>query len=58
VARCAPPTSNVLFRFSGPRAQILLGNLQIADDHGEQIVEIVSDPTGELADGLQLLRLP
>ena len=34
-----------------------LNLLQSADDDGEQIVEIVGDPAGELADGLHLLRL-
>ena len=29
----------------------------IADDHGQQIVEVVGDAAGELADGLHLLRL-
>ena len=35
----------------------LFQELQIADDDGEQIVEIVGDAAGELAHGLHLLRL-
>ena len=43
--------------------RILVGNAfanqaGVADDRGEQVVEIVSDAAGEEADALQLLRLP
>jgi hypothetical protein len=41
-----------------PGAQVLLGDLQVADDDGEQVVEVVRNPAGQLADGLELLRLP
>ncbi len=34
-----------------------LREIQAADDHGEQIVEIMRDAAGELADGIHLLRL-
>src|SRR5271166_4533454 len=33
-------------------------HFQIADDRCQDVVEIVSDATGELADRLNLLRLP
>src|ERR1700693_6229739 len=33
-------------------------HLKIARDHGQKVVEVVSDAAGELADGLHLLRLP
>ena len=29
-----------------------------ADDHGQEVVEVVRDAAGELADGFHLLRLP
>jgi hypothetical protein len=32
-------------------------HLQLADDHGEQIVEVVCNASGQLADGLHLVRL-
>ena len=35
-----------------------LGDAEIADDDGEQIVEVVRDAAGQLADGFHLLRLP
>ncbi len=35
-----------------------LGKVDGADDHREHVVEIVGDPAGELADGLDLLHLP
>ena len=38
-------------------AQTTLQRLQIAGDHGQQIVEVVRDPAGELADRLHLLCL-
>ena len=31
--------------------------VEAADDHGQQVVEVVRDPAGELADGLHLLGL-
>ena len=30
----------------------------VADDHGQQVVEVVGDPAGQPADGLHLLALP
>ena len=41
----------------GTNLQTTLERLQIAGDHGQQIVEVVCDPTGELADRLHLLRM-
>ena len=35
-----------------------LEKLDVADDDGEQVVEVVGDAAGELTDGLHLLRLP
>ena len=35
-----------------------LHHVEIADDDGEQVVEVVGDAAGELADRLHLLRLP
>jgi len=37
---------------------VALQQIKIADDDGEQIVEIVSDAAGEIADRLHLLGLP
>ena len=34
---------------------ILLHQLQVADDDREEVVEVVGDTAGELADGFQLL---
>ena len=34
-----------------------LGGFQVAEDHGEKIVEVVRHTAGELADALHLLRL-
>jgi hypothetical protein len=34
-----------------------LDHVQRPDDHGQQVVEVVGHPAGQLADGLQLLRL-
>lgn len=42
----------------GVRRHPALGGLDVADDDGEQIVEIVRDAAGELAHRLHLLRLP
>ena len=44
-------------RSSALVAQTTLQRLQIADDDGQQIVEVVRDPAGQLADRLHLLRL-
>ena len=35
-----------------------LGDAEIADDDGQQVVEVVRDAAGQLADRLHLLRLP
>src|SRR5829696_8895333 len=37
--------------------QALAQQFEIAEDHREQVVEIMRDSAGELADGLDLLRL-
>jgi len=37
---------------------ILAQQIEVADDDREQIVEIVSDAAGQIADRLHLLRLP
>ena len=39
-------------------AEAPLNHLQVAGDHGQKIIEIVSDAAGQLADRLHLLRLP
>ena len=41
----------------GARELVEHEQLRIADDHGEQVVEVVRDAAGELADGFHLLRL-
>ena len=46
-----------VFPSLGIAAHALFQQLQIADDDGEQVVEIVRDAAGELAHGLHLLRL-
>jgi hypothetical protein len=40
-----------------PAGQHVERHLGIAQDRGEQIIEIVGDPASELADALHLLRL-
>ena len=42
----------------GPLRQAALQEFDVADDDGEQVVEIVGDAAGELANGLHLLGLP
>ena len=42
----------------GALRQAALQELDVADDDGEQVVEVVRDAAGELADGLHLLGLP
>ena len=37
--------------------ELALQGVEVADDDGQQVVEIVRDAAGELADGLHLLRL-
>jgi hypothetical protein len=37
--------------------RVLEGDLQVGGDRGEQVVEVVRHPSGEPADGLQLLRV-
>ena len=39
-------------------AQVALQRFEIADDDGQQVVEVVRDAAGELADAFHLLRLP
>ena len=41
----------------GRRVQLAFEQLEIADDDGEQIVEVVGEAAGELADGFHLLGL-
>ena len=41
-----------------PGADPPAGDLAVAADHGQQVVEVVRHAAGELADGLHLLRLP
>ena len=41
-----------------PGFQLALRALKIADDDGEQIIEVVRNTAGELADRFELLRLP
>lgn len=41
----------------GPRLQRFREDVAIADDDGQQIVEVMGDAAGELADRLHLLRL-
>ncbi len=40
------------------RGDLAADHVEAAEDDGEQIVEVVCDPAGELADRLHLLRLP
>ena len=40
-----------------PSAQAALEQVEIAEDDGQQVVEVVRDAAGELADRLHLLRL-
>ena len=40
------------------RLRALRGHLQVADDAGQDVVEVVGDAAGQLADRLHLLRLP
>ena len=47
-----------LARGVAPGLQAALGDLQIAADDGEQIVEIMRDAAGQLSDRFHLLRLP
>jgi hypothetical protein len=42
----------------GPGFELALRRLQIADDDGEQIIEVMGDAAGQMADGIELLRLP
>ena len=41
-----------------PCNELALGHLEIAEDDGEKVVEVVRDSPGELADRLHLERLP
>ena len=38
-------------------SQLPGGELGVAEDHAEEVVEVVGDAAGELADGLHLLGL-
>ena len=44
----------------GPRivGDVLAQQVEVAQHGHQQVVEVVGDPAGELADGLHLLRLP
>ena len=45
-------------RVAAPRVVgVTLDHVQRADDHRQEVVEVVGDASGQLADGLQLLRL-
>ena len=56
--RCAPWIALSSSRCSlGSSRQALLQQLEAAEHRHEQVVEVVGDPAGELADGLHLLRL-
>ena len=41
----------------GKRGKLAADHVEAAQDDGQQIVEVVRDAAGELADGLHLLRL-
>ena len=62
-ARCAPRMALSTERASRsessapPVGERALHRLQIADDDGQQVVEVVRDAAGQLADRLHLLRL-
>ena len=59
-ARAAAPCAavDVALEIAEPALrQPRLQQLQAADDPGQQVVEVVRDAAGELADGLHLLRL-
>ena len=43
---------------SGRVGGLLQNEVAVSDDGCEQVVEVVSDPTCQLADRLHLLRLP
>jgi hypothetical protein len=42
----------------GPIVETLMYQFQIARDDHQQIVEIMGDPTGQLADQIELLSMP
>ena len=58
-AALAPWTalSSSALRFVGSSRQALAQQFEAAEDHHQQVVEIVGDAAGELADRLHLLRL-
>src|SRR5580698_8205006 len=43
---------------SAPCIALAMCRLQIADDDGEQVVEVMGDAAGQVADGIESLRLP
>ena len=55
VGRLADPGEVALLR--GVRRQAGRHELGVVVDRGEDVVEVVGDPAGQLADGLELLRL-
>jgi hypothetical protein len=46
-----------LMRLAGKRCRLAFRAFEIAEDDGQQVVEIVGDPAGEMADGLHFLGL-
>ena len=52
------PARQLDLRAVRPALQLTLRGFKVADDDGEQIVEIMGDAAGEMADGVELLRLP
>ena len=58
VHRIADALGEFQVRRIGPGFEQALRRLQIADDDGEQVVEIMGDAAGQVADGIELLRLP
>ena len=59
-ARCAPRIASAIAlsaRGSAGGRGVPLQRLEVADDDGQQVVEVVRDAAGQLADRLHLLRL-
>jgi hypothetical protein len=44
-------------RAVGPALQLTLRGFEVADDDRQQIVEVVRDASGQVADGVEFLRL-
>src|SRR4029077_16907591 len=58
--RCPFPGLLDLFSFlqqGTVRRQLILQELAVADDHTEQIIEVMRNPAGKLPDGFHSLRL-